>query len=453
MQHVYDAAHLHELMKSETQLFESRNPRSRELATTAATALLGGVPMPWMTRWPGSHPLFFDTAFGARITDVDANTYIDLCLADTGAMVGHALPVVTEAISARAAKGLTAMLPTADAVWVGEELARRFGLPSWQIAMTATDANRFMLRFARHVTGRPKVLIFDYCYHGTVDETFAVQGDDGCTVPRPGSLGPAVSPELTTVVVPFNDLVALKTALDSGDIACVLAEPAMTNIGIIVPEVGYWEAAQPMIRVAGALFIADETHTICLGPGGATAAWGLQPDGVVVGKTIAGGVPAAAYGFSQTFADALIPALFSDSIDISGVGGTLTANALALAAIKATLSNALRAEDFAKSTPLAAAFARGINTVIHQYSLPWHVQQLGCRAEYWFCPPPRNGRQAADAADHDLDAFMHLWALNRGVLLTPFHNMALFCPDHSLADVAVHTEVFAGAVQALLGVK
>jgi glutamate-1-semialdehyde 2,1-aminomutase len=406
--------------------------------------------MPWMTRWPGAFPLFFESAKGARITDADGNTYVDLCLGDTGAMVGHALPVVTEAVAARAAAGVTTMLPTEDAAWVGEELTRRFGLPAWQIAMTATDANRFMLRFSRHLTGRPKILVFDYCYHGTVDETFAVRADDGTTIPRPGSIGPAVPPSETTVVVPFNDLDALRAALDVGDIACVLAEPAMTNIGIILPDPGYWAAARAMIREAGTLLIADETHTICVGPGGAAAAWGLDPDGLVVGKTIAGGVPAAAYGFNSEMAGRLAPTLFSDSIDISGVGGTLTANALALAAIKATLANALRPEDFAVATPLATRFAVGVQGTIDRHGLAWHVQQLGCRAEYWFCPPPGDGRAAADAADHDLDAFMHLWAVNRGVLLTPFHNMALFCPQHTEADVDAHTEVFAGAVAALL---
>jgi glutamate-1-semialdehyde 2,1-aminomutase len=447
---VVDRSRLARLLANESALFASRNPHSGALAQQAKSSLLGGVPMPWMTRWPGPHPLFFESASGAQITDVDGNTYVDLCLGDTGAMVGHSLPQITAAIQDRAAKGLTTMLPTADAAWIGEELSRRFGLPAWQIAMTATDANRFVLRFCRHLTKRPKILVFDYCYHGTVDETFAVRADDGSTVPRPGSIGPSVDPAVTTVVVPFNDLAALEVALASGEIACVLAEPAMTNIGIILPEQGYWEAARPMIRAAGALLIADETHTICVGPGGATAAWGLDPDAVVVGKTIAGGIPAAAYGFSAAVADELAPTLYGDSIDISGVGGTLTANALALAAIRATLSSCLRAEDFAIATPLATAFTAGVQATITRHQLPWHVQQLGCRAEYWFCPPPRNGRDAAEAADHDLDAFMHLWAVNRGVLLTPFHNMALFSPTHTMSDVDAHTEVFASAVDALV---
>jgi glutamate-1-semialdehyde 2,1-aminomutase len=437
-------------MVEETDLFARRNPRSQALSERGRASLLGGVPMPWMTRWPGPFPLFFSAANGAEITDVDGNHYVDLCLGDTGAMVGHSLPAVVDAVAHQASKGLTTMLPTEDAVWIGEELTRRFGLPAWQLAMTATDANRFVLRFSRHLTGRPKVLVFDYCYHGTVDETFAIRGDDGSTLARPGSIGPAVSPSLTTVVVPFNDLEALRIALSSGDIACVLAEPAMTNIGIILPDQGYWEAARPMIREAGALFVADETHTICVGPGGATTAWKLDPDAVVIGKTIAGGIPAAAYGFSAAVAEQLAPTLYGDSIDISGVGGTLTANALALAAIRATLEHALRAEDFAIATPLATAFAGGVQHTIDRHGLPWHVQQLGCRAEYWFCPPPRNGRDAALASDPELDAFLHVWAINRGVLLTPFHNMALFSPQHSLADVTAHTNVFASAVDALL---
>jgi glutamate-1-semialdehyde 2,1-aminomutase len=445
-----DRNKLANLMAEEIASFARRNPQSKALSERSQSSLLGGVPMPWMTRWPGSFPVFSASASGAEVTDVDGNHYVDLCMGDTGAMVGHSLPAIVAALTQQASRGLTTMLPSEDAVWVGEELSRRFHLPSWQLAMTATDANRFVLRFARHLTGRQKILVFDYCYHGTVDETFAVLDNDGLTVPRPGSIGPAVAPNLTTVVVPFNDLDALRTAVQGGDIACVLAEPAMTNIGIILPQPGFWETARSIIRDAGTLLVIDETHTICVGPGGAAVPWKLDPDAVVIGKTIAGGIPAAAYGFTADVAGALSTTLHSDSIDISGVGGTLTANALTTAAIRATLENALRAEDFAIAIPLASAFVGGIQHTIERFQLPWHVQQLGCRAEYWFSPPPRNGREAHESSDLELDAFMHLWAANRGVLLTPFHNMALFSPQHSLADVTAHSNAFASAVEALL---
>jgi glutamate-1-semialdehyde 2,1-aminomutase len=440
-------ARLHEI---EEARFVELHPRSAELAAGARTHLLGGVPMAWMTRWPGAFPLHVDHASGARFTDVDGNTYVDFCLGDTGAMTGHALPQVAEALHRQALRGITTMLPSTDGAWVAGELARRFGLPIWQMAMTATDANRFVLRFARHLTGRPKVLVFDWCYHGTVDEALVTRGPQGKTEVRAGVVGAQVDPALTSVVVPFNDLAALEAALAVGDVACVLAEPALTNIGIVLPDPGFHDALRDLTRRYETLLVIDETHTICVGPGGATAAWGLEPDFLVIGKTIGGGMPAAAYGMTHAVAGRLAPVLFEEAIDVSGVGGTLTGNALALAAVRATLSTALLDTDFEHTVPLASAWAEGVHDVISASNLPWHVQQLGARAEYWFCPPPRDGAAAAAAADAELDAFMHLWAINRGVLLTPFHNMALMSPFHTLDDVDQHTRVFADAVQALL---
>ena len=434
----------------EEQHFIATHPQSAVLAKEAQANLLGGVPMAWMTRWPGSFPVFFDTAQGAHFTDVDGLDYIDFCLGDTGAMTGHGLTQVADALHAQASRGITTMLPSVDAAWVGAELARRFGLPVWQMAMTATDANRFVLRFARHLTGRPKVLVFDWCYHGSVDEALATLDADGRTVQRPGNIGAAFDPSSTTVVVPFNDLVALEAALAVGDIACVLAEPALTNIGIVMPDDGFHDALRRLTRQYDTLLVIDETHTICVGPGGATAAWYLEPDFFVIGKTIGGGMPAAAYGMTREIAEQLGPIIGSSAVDVSGVGGTLTGNALAVAAVRATLSSALRDEDFAHMIPLATSWTTGVQASIDRHDLPWHVQQLGGRAEYWFCPPPRDGAAAAAAVDAELDAFMHLWAINRGILLTPFHNMALMSPFHTSADVEAHTEVFAAAVEALM---
>ncbi len=434
----------------ERQRFVDLHPRSAALAADRASSLLGGVPMAWMTRWPGSFPIVVDQAEGARFTDVDGIEYVDWCLGDTGAMTGHALAPVADAVATQARRGSTTMLPSADAAWVGAELSRRFGLDRWQMAMTATDANRFVLRFCRQITGRPKILVFDWCYHGSVDEALVTMDAAGRTVPRPGSIGPAVDPALTTVVVPFNDLDAVAAALGRGDIAAVLAEPALTNIGIVPPDAGFHDGLRRLTRAAGTLLVIDETHTICVGPGGATAAWGLEPDFLVIGKTIGGGVPAAAYGMTAEMADRLHPAMYDGGIDVSGIGGTLTGNALALAAVRATLSHAVRQEDFDVAIPLASAWAGGVAATIERYELPWHVQQLGCRAEYWFCPPPRHGAAAAAAVDAELDAFMHLWALNEGMLLTPFHNMALCSPFHTAADVAAHTDVFDRAVAALV---
>jgi glutamate-1-semialdehyde 2,1-aminomutase len=444
-----DRHHLAQLQAAEEQRFIDTHPRSGELAAQARTHLLAGVPMPWMTRWPGAFPLFVTEASGAHFTDADGNAYIDFCLGDTGAMSGHGLVAVTEALSTQAARGITTMLPSSDAAWVAGELARRFGLPAWQMAMTATDANRFVLRFARHLTGRPKICVMDWCYHGTVDETLVILDEQGQVISRPGAIGPQVDPSLTTRVVPFNDLDALEAALAHGDVAALLMEPALTNIGIVLPDPGYLDAVREITRRHGVLWIIDETHTICTGPGGSTAAWGLKPDMVVIGKPIGGGMPAAAYGMSAPVAE-LVSAMIRDhDVDVSGVGGTLTGNALALAAVRATLTHHLLEEDFTHTIPLATRWTTGVAEAIAAAGLDWHVQQLGCRAEYWFCPPPRNGAQAAAAIDAELDAFMHLYALNRGILLTPFHNMALISPFHTVADVDTHTEVFAGAVTAV----
>jgi glutamate-1-semialdehyde 2,1-aminomutase len=438
------------LRAAEEDRFAATHPRSAQLAEQARGPLLAGVPMPWMTRWPGRFPVFFESASGARLVDVDGVEYVDLCLGDTGAMTGHALPQVTAAIAERAGRGITTMLPSPDAIWVGQELARRFGLPSWQLAMSATDANRFVLRFARHLTGRPRIAVMDWCYHGTVDETLAVLEGDR-VVARPSALGPQVDVAETTAVVPFNDLDALDRRLAVGDVACLLMEPALTNIGIVLPDPGYLEGVREVTRRHGVLLVNDETHTLCTGPGGATAAWGLDPDIVVVGKPIGGGIPCAAYGLSAEVAERLSGPMLGHEIDVAGVGGTLTGNALALAAIRATLSTCLRDEDFALAVPLAERFTAGVSDVIAAHDLPWHVQRLGCRAEYWFCPPPRDGAGAAAAVDEELEGFLHLWCLNRGVLLTPFHNMALFSPHHTEADVDRHTEVFGEAVASLIG--
>lgn len=411
--------------------------------------MVAGVPMPWMRRWPGHFPLVVEKAQGARFTDADGLEYVDLCLGDTGAMTGHANAAINAAVSEQLARGATTMLPTEDAAWVAQELERRFGLPKWQFALSATDANRFVLRFARALTGKPKILVHDWCYHGTVDETLVIADAAGKTISRPGAIGPQVDPALTTRTVPFNDLEALERVLAHGDIACFLMEPALTNIGIVLPDPGYHEGIREITRRHGVLLIADETHTICAGPGGCTREWKLEPDIFVLGKTIGGGIPVAAYGMSADIAAKVEEMQNDEGIDVSGVGGTLAGNALSMAAIRATLTHALLPEHFEKTIRFAGRWTDGVRNAYEKRGLPWSVQQLGCRAEYWFCPPPRNGAQAAAAMDHDLDAFMHLWAINRGILLTPFHNMALFSPFHTNEDVNRHTAVFKSALEAL----
>lgn len=437
-------------MRTEQELFRRRHVRSREHAERAQDSLLSGVPMPWMTRWPGDFPLFLEKANGGRFVDVDGNEFVDFCLGDTGAMTGHAKREIADAIYAQAERGLTTMLPSTDAPWVANNLAERFGLPKWQFCLSATDANRFVLRFARMLTARPRVVVHDWCYHGTVDETLVIRDDNGNTVSRPGAIGPQVDPALTTRAVPFNDLEALENALAVGDVAAVLIEPALTNIGIVLPDAGYLDGVRNLTRRFGTLLIIDETHTICAGPGGCTGAWSLEPDFLVIGKTIGGGVPVAAYGMSAQVASMLEDRMRSDDVDVSGVGGTLSGSALGMAAMRATLSSSLTAEQFAYTIPLATRWTEGVSETIASCGLDWHVQQLGCRAEYWFGTPPRDGRDAASKVDHELESYLHLAALNRGVLLTPFHNMALVSPSHTIDDVDRHTHVFRESVEAIL---
>jgi len=444
-----DRGRLAARLAEEEQRFREAHPRSRALYERAAHSLLGGVPMHWMVRWAGGFPVFVAEGEGAHLTDVDGHRYLDLCLGDTGAMTGHTPAATVEAVRAQAGRGFTFMLPTEDAVWVGEELARRFGLPFWQFALTATDANRFAIRLAREITGRRLIAVFNWCYHGTVDETFAVLCD-GRTVTRDGNLGAPVDPALTTRVVEFNDVAALEAALAHGDVACVLAEPALTNVGIVHPEPGFHDALRAVTRRTGTLLIIDETHTICAGPGGYTRAHALEPDMLTVGKPIGGGVPGAAYGFSEAVAARVRARSRLDTADTGGIGGTLAANALATAAMRATLQHVLTEASYARTIPLAERFAAGVEQVIREESLPWIVKRLGCRAEYWFSPvAPRNGAEAAAAVDPELERYMHLAALNRGILLTPFHNMALFAPAVTDADVDRHTAVFRESVAAL----
>jgi glutamate-1-semialdehyde 2,1-aminomutase len=437
-----DPARAEQLMAAEQRRFADAHPLSAELFARAQRSLLGGVPMNWMTKWPGAFPPFVSEASGARFSCVDGHEYVDFCLGDTGAMTGHAPAETVAAISAQAARGLTLMLPTEDAAYVGEELTRRFGLPSWQFALTATDANRFSLRLARELTGRSKVLVFNYCYHGTVDESF-VTLRDGQEVVRPGNLGPPVDPAVTTRVVEWNDAAALERALADGQVAAVLAEPVMTNIGIVHPEPGFHDALRRLTRAAGSLLIIDETHTICAGPGGYTAEHGLEPDMLVIGKPIAGGLPAAAYGFTSEVAAAIPAHIELETADLGGIGGTLAGNALSLAAVRATLESVLTAEAYERIIPLAERWTDGVATAIERHELPWHVTRLGCRAEYLFGPTrPRNGSEAAAMDDFAMPRLTHLWALNRGVLLTPFHNMALIAPQTTEADVDRHTALF-----------
>jgi glutamate-1-semialdehyde 2,1-aminomutase len=447
-----DASHVQQLLARERARFAELHPRSAAEHERAQTALFGGVPMTWMNKAAGGFPLYLDAAHGASVRDIDGVDYVDFALGDTGAMAGHSPEPTVAAVREQLTKGITTMMPTTDAAWVGGELARRFGVAAWSFALTATDANRWAIRLARAVTGRSKILVNSYCYHGTVDETLVKVDEYGAQVIREGNVGAAVDPTTTTRVVEYNDVDALERELSYGDVACVLMEPALTNIGIVLPADGYLSAVRDACTRTGTLLIDDETHTISAGPGGATQAWGLHPDIVTIGKSIGGGIPCGAYGLSAELADRIAGMPELDLVDMGGVGGTLAGNPVSITAMQATLSQVLTDDAWPEMIALADRFGDAVDAVIDTHDLPWSVSRLGARVEYRFCKPaPRNGGESAAANNEPLEDYLHTYLANRGVLLTPFHNMALMSPATTVADVDKHTEVFSAAVAALLG--
>lgn len=449
-----DDARLAPLFAVEAERFTLAHPRAAALATRAGESLLGGVPMSWMQRWASPVPPYAVSARGAEITDADGQVYLDFALGDTAAMAGHAPAALVRAMTAQLENGATTMLPSEAAIDVAEELTRRFGLPLWQLCLTATDANRFVLRIARAITKRPKVLVHNWCYHGTVDETFAIArpgGAAGAAQTRPGNTGPQVDPATTTRVVEINDLAATEAALAAGDVAAILIEPALTNIGIVLPEAGYHAALRELATKYGALLIADETHTISMGPGGAIAAWGLDPDLVVIGKAIAGGLPGAAYGMRRDLAEKISGELQRDEIDTGGIGGTVSGSVLSAVAIRTTLREVLTDAAFPEMIAGANRWADGVEEVFTRRGVGWSVTRLGARAEYHFTPEaPRSGGEAAAAVHHEMERYLHLHALNRGIIMTPFHNMALFSPATPRSAADQHSETLDAAIATLI---
>ena len=439
-----DRTRLAKLMAIEEKRFLKTHPKSGELFEKAKLSMPGGVPMSWMSKWPGAYPVFVEEAKGASFIDVDGNTYIDFCLGDTGSMTGHSPAATVTAIKEQVGRGLSTMLPTQDAAIVSAELAERFKLPLWQFTVSATDANRHAIRYARMITSKQKIIVIDRCYHGSVDETFATLNNKGKTVSREGNIGAPVELDLTTRVVPFNDLSAMKKALAHDDVAAILMEPAMTNVGIVLPVDGYLRGVEKLARDFGAMLIIDETHTISVGPGGMTADLGLTPDFLTIGKAIGGGFPTGAFGMQQHVADSIKKLVDLEVIDTGGIGGTLAANALSIAAMRATLTKVLTKENFDQMIKLGNRWADGVEETIYKYKLPWTVNRLGARAEYMFSKTtPKTGRDAADAGDFELEQYIHLRMLNDGFLITPFHNMALISPDTTSTDVDTHTAAFA----------
>ncbi|MCO5314746.1 MAG: transaminase [Solirubrobacterales bacterium] len=448
-----ERSRLQELLGRERGDFAGRHPASRA-AYENASHLFGRVPMTWMNKAAAGHPVYMESARGTTITDIDGNRYLDLALGDTGAMAGHSPEATVKAVERqlRDRGGITTMLPTEDAEWVGAELTRRFGLPLWSFSLTATDANRWSIRLVRAITGRPKILVNSYCYHGSVDESLIVVGPDGEGVSREGNVGAPVDVTETSRVAEFNDLEGLERQLAKGDVAAVLMEPALTNIGIVLPEEGYLKGVRELTREHGTLLINDETHTFSAGPGGMTRAEGLEPDVLTIGKAMGGGIPCGAYGLSAEMAERINSRTDLDLIDMGGVGGTLAGNPVSTAAMRATLGEVLTDEAFAGMITLATRFTEGVEEALRKYEVPWSIRQLGARSEYRFTSPaPRNGTEAANAHDPEVDDYMHVFMANRGILLTPFHAMALMCPDSTEAEVDLHTEVFNEAVRELVG--
>ncbi len=447
-----DRVVMNELFDRERELFASLHPKS-QAAYARADHLFGKVPMTWMNKKAGGFPIYLDRAHGNTVWDIDGNEYIDFALGDTGAMAGHSAPPVVAAIQKRVAElgGLTTMLPTEDAEWVGANLTERFGMAKWSFSLTATDANRWAIRLVRAITGKPKILVNSYCYHGSVDETLIVVGPDGEGMSRPGNVGSPVDVTMTSRVAEFNDLEGLERQLAHGDVAAVLMEPALTNIGIVLPEPGYLAGVRELTRKYDALLIIDETHTFSAGWGGMTMRDNLVPDVFVIGKAIAGGIPTGTYGLSAEFAERVMSRTDLDLIDMGGVGGTLAGNPLQVAAMRATLEEVLTKENFAKMIDLATLYTQGVQDLFDRYDLPWSINQLGTRAEYRFAKPyPITGTDAFHSADADLEDFLHLYLVNRGVMLTPFHNMALMCPTTTVAEIERHHEVFEAAIKELL---
>ena len=434
---------LTQLRIKEDARFLSLHPKSGELFEQGKASMPGGVPMSWMAKWPGAYPVFVESAKGARFNDVDGNTYIDFCLGDTGSMTGHSPDATVAAIREQVGKGITAMLPTADAALVSAELARRFGLPLWQFTVSATDANRHVIRYSRMITGRSKIIVIDRCYHGSVDESFATLNQAGNTVAREGNIGAPIALDQTTRVVEFNDIAGMEKALAHGDVAAILMEPAMTNVGIVLPQTGYLEAVQILAKKYGTILIIDETHTISVGPGGMTADRGLKPDFLTIGKAIGGGIPTGAFGMTQKMADDIARLVELEIIDTGGIGGTLAGSAFSLAAMRATLNDVLTQKNFDHMIDLGTRWSDGVDSAIDEFNLPWTVNRLGARGEYMFAKlAPVTGAEANNAGDFELEQYIHLRMLNDGFLITPFHNMALMCPDTTAADVDAHTKAF-----------
>jgi glutamate-1-semialdehyde 2,1-aminomutase len=445
---VIERTQLARLRTEEEARFIAANPKSAAAAKARAQHWHQGVPFHWMRDWPSPFPLVAAKAEGATLTTIDGTTLDDFCLGDTAAMFGHSPPPLARAFAEQAERGLGYMLPVEGVEQVGALLAKRFGLPFWQVTTTASEANRAVIRWARAITGRSKILIFNGCYHGAVDDVF-VDLRGGVAETRASLVGQVYDITRHTIVCEFNDFDALAAALAREDIACVLAEPVMTNVGMVLPEPGFLEEMRRLTQAHGTLLIWDETHTISSGWAGHSGTYGPAGDIMVIGKSIGGGVPCAVYGFTDYVAQAMIGARSQLPPGHSGIGTTLSANALSITAMETMLGEVMTREAYAHMLHVAVELVDGLNDVIGRHSLPWHVASVGARVELICAPvPPKNGSEARAAMDHELESLLHLMLVNRGSLLAPFHNMMLVSPVTEVEGVArvVETIDYCGAI-------
>lgn len=429
---------LQQLRAREDAIFEERTQKCKQVFEDAQEMLLNGVPTPWMGDWGTKHPIFLAKASGNRLTDIDGNEYIDFCLGDTGAMFGHSPEATAEIVTKQVRQGITTMLPTLDALEIGKELGKRFGLPLWQVAMTATEANRYVIRICRALTGRPKVLSMNESYHGSLDETLPHIGPDGKLELRSDyDMNPAVAKDLLSRVVEFNDVEALERELAYEDCACVIAEPVMTNCGMVLPEPGYLEKLRELCTKYGTYLIIDETHTFSNGYGGYTRAYGLQPDFLTLGKSIAGGIPVSVYGFTKEVGEQINETFGLKGVsDPMGISGTLSGNAFAIAAMRETLQKVATPEAFERMFAGQNRLSDGLEASLNKHKIPWSLTRSGARCEMQFMPTlPKNGSEAKDHFDWDLMYYTHLYLANRGILITPFHNMMLIPPVATDEDI------------------
>ena len=441
-----DLGKLDSLREREVARFRARIPRSRALYEQSRRLMPSGVPSSWMAAFYPGTEIFVSRGAGARFEDVDGNSYLDMTQSDLSMVCGFGPEAVTRAVAQRFAAGSHFLLPTEDAIAVCGLLASRFGMPFWQFTLSASAANTEAIRIARLATGRDKVLLFAGKYHGHIDETLVtVKAEVG----EPGHHGLPRGVEQHTIIVPFNDLDAVEAALRQGDVACILAEPVMTNMGVIHPDDGFLSNLRALTRRMGALLIIDETHTQVAAFGGFTRAWRLEPDILTLGKCVGGGVPIGAYGLTAELSDLVERNTEPRVVDgkTLAIGGTTYGNALNMAAARAALESVLTEAGYERVARLGAVLADGIDRLIAQRDLPWRAYRLGNRSGICLDRTlPRNAAEAARCVSNPLNHAMRPFMANRGI----WEPIYIHGPSASFAHTDADIATYLGALDALL---